>query len=293
MDAVVSKSPVVSVLMTCYNREKYIAEAIESVLSSAFKDFELIISDDNSKDRSLEIATTYAAKDSRIRVYHNTENHGDYPHRNKIASYARGEFIMFCDSDDKFYPESIGYCVHAMRKFPEASIGMCYLSNDRGEEPFVMGSAEAIGQHFFSRPFLTIGPGGTIIRKAFFNKIGGYPEKYGPANDMYFNLKAASASPVVLLPWIFLYYRIHAEQEQNNVYGYMHFNYRYQADALKELELHITGKEKRRLDLKNKRRFAVNFLRTFFIHGRPKKALSLWPKAQFTIQDFLLGIFHF
>lgn len=285
-------TPLVSVLMTCYNREKYIAEAIESVLESEFQDFELIISDDNSKDRSLAIANEYAARDRRISVYHNTKNHGDYPHRNKIASYAKGEFIMYCDSDDKFYPRSIGYCVNAMRRFPEASIGMCYLEKDRGEEPFIINSKDAIHNHFFKRPFLTIGPGGTIIRKTFFDKIGGYPEKYGPANDMYFNLKAASASPVVLLPWIFLFYRIHDAQEQNNLYGYMHFNYRYQADALKELDLPLSYEEKTHIDLKNKRRFSVNFLRTFFLQASPGKALALLPKARFTFRDFIQGIFH-
>lgn len=293
MTSEILNTPLVSVLMTCYNREKFIAEAIESVLLSEFKDFELIISDDNSKDRSLAIAHEYAAKDIRIRVYHNTNNHGDYPHRNKISTYAKGEFIMYCDSDDKFYPQSIGYCVDAMRKFPEASIGMCYLEKDRGETPFIMGSHEAIQNHFFKKPFLTIGPGGTVIRRSFFNKIGGYPEKYGPANDMYFNLKAVGASPVVLLPWIFLYYRIHDAQEQNNLYGYMHFNYRYQADALEELNLPLNNEEKKHIGLKNKRRFAVNFLRTFFLQASPKKAIELFPKAQFTVRDFIQGIFHF
>ena len=64
-------SPIVSVLMTAYNREKYIAAAIESVLASTLTDFELIIVDDGSRDRTVEIAKTYAAKDTRIKLYVN------------------------------------------------------------------------------------------------------------------------------------------------------------------------------------------------------------------------------
>ncbi len=70
--------PLVSVLMTVYNREKYIAEAIESVLASSYTNFELIIVDDGSKDHSVEIAQKYEAQDHRIKVYVNEQNLGDY-----------------------------------------------------------------------------------------------------------------------------------------------------------------------------------------------------------------------
>ena len=115
-------SPAVSVLMTCYNRQKFIEEAISSVLDSDFLDFELIISDDGSTDESLAIAGRYAETDKRVIVSRNSQNLGDYPNRNKAASIARGEFIMFCDSDDKFFPSTISYCVEAMRRFPQAGI---------------------------------------------------------------------------------------------------------------------------------------------------------------------------
>jgi glycosyltransferase involved in cell wall biosynthesis len=66
--------PLVSVLMTAYNREKYIAEAIQSVLSSSYTNFELIIVDDRSSDRTVEIARSFEKRDSRIRVYVNEQN---------------------------------------------------------------------------------------------------------------------------------------------------------------------------------------------------------------------------
>ena len=99
--------PLVSILMTAYNRERYIAEAIESVLAITYRNWELIIVDDCSKDCTTEIAMRYAKKDDRIKVYINEKNLGDYPNRNKAISYASGEYIMFCDSDDKLLPDSV------------------------------------------------------------------------------------------------------------------------------------------------------------------------------------------
>ena len=87
--------PLVSILMTAYNREKYIAEAIKSVLSSTFINFELIIVDDASVDNTVAIAQTYAANDNRLKVYINEKNIGDYPNRNKAAGYATGTFITY------------------------------------------------------------------------------------------------------------------------------------------------------------------------------------------------------
>src|SRR5437764_11938447 len=79
------RSPLLSVLMTAYNREKYISQAIESVLRSSFADFELIIVDDVSKDNTVGIARNYAHQDKRISVVVNEKNLGDYGNRNKAA----------------------------------------------------------------------------------------------------------------------------------------------------------------------------------------------------------------
>src|SRR5260370_37746092 len=100
MDKTNLEKPLVSVLMTAYNREKYIAQAIESVLASTYTNFELIIVDDRSTDYSVEIARGYERKDKRVRVHVNEKNLGDYPNRNKAASYAVGKYIRYLDSDD-------------------------------------------------------------------------------------------------------------------------------------------------------------------------------------------------
>src|SRR5579875_2494307 len=119
------KKLLVSVLMNAYNREDYIAAAIESVLASIYPQLELIIVDDCSKDSTVAIAKSYEAKDARVKVYVNEKNLGDYPNRNKAASYAQGKYIKYLDSDDIMYPHCLEVMVSSMEQFPEAGFGLC------------------------------------------------------------------------------------------------------------------------------------------------------------------------
>ena len=89
----------ISVIMPVYNVEKYVGKAIESILSQTLKNFEFIIVDDGTPDRSGEICDEYAAKDSRIQVIHK-ENGGAPSARNKAIEIARGKYFYFMDSDD-------------------------------------------------------------------------------------------------------------------------------------------------------------------------------------------------
>jgi glycosyltransferase involved in cell wall biosynthesis len=86
--------------MPSYNHEKYISEAIESVLNQTFADFELIITDDASVDRSKEIIQAYAKKDDRIRAYYHNENKGIAKTMNDGLEAAKGKFIALFSSDD-------------------------------------------------------------------------------------------------------------------------------------------------------------------------------------------------
>ncbi len=282
--------PLVSILMTAYNRESYLAEAIESVLKSSYSNFELIIVDDASSDNSLIIAHSYSDRDSRIRVYKNEINLGDYRNRNKAASYAKGVYLMNVDSDDKLYPNTIMNCIIEMEKHPDVSFG---ISCSRF--PFVEAILTpdfSIRTHFFDKPFLLVGPGGTIIRNMFFKKIGGFPIKYGPANDGYYNLKVACSTKTLIFPFDFVYYRRHEGQEINNRYAYLYNSYRYLNDALVELNLALTQQEISFLRKKNKRRFITNILKYFLQQRNFSKTIKAIRLAQFSVKDTIEGIFH-
>lgn len=281
--------PLVSVLMTAYNREKFISEAIESVLVSTYKNIELIIVDDCSVDDTVKIAQSYALIDTRIRLIVNEINLGDYPNRNKALSLSKGEYCMFVDSDDKILINGIQNCVKQMKLFPEAAFGIfsTKMSNIK-----LLNSNEAFQLHFFNQPFLIVGPGGTIQKTDFAKRIGGYPVKYGPANDMYYHLKVACHTPIVLLHFDFIYYRRHDGQEINNHYSYLYNNYNYLQDALTELPMPLSSNEKKWIEKKNKRRFLTNILRFYLRTLNLKKTLGAIHEAKFSLKSALEGIFQ-
>ena len=284
------EEPLVSVLMTAYNREKYIAEAIESVLASTYKNFELIVVDDASKDNTVKIAKEYEQKDLRIKTYVNVMNLGQFPNRNKAAEYAKGKFILYVDSDDKILKNGIKLLIEAMCSHPESSFGMQCKTV---KEPCVLPTEIAIRNHFFKDTLLVHGPGATIIKRDFFLKIGKYPTEYGIPGDMYFNLKASCFTGILLIPFDFMFYRIHDNQELSNSYDYLYNNYKYLNVALKELPLPLTKEELEWLSYKNKRRFSFNILQFLINSMNVKKTYKAIKLANFSIKDFVIGIFYF
>lgn len=100
-----STNPLVSISMPAFNAEKYIAEAIESVLAQTYKNFELIIVDDGSTDRTREIISRYS--DPRIIKIFSDVNRSLIPTRNHISSIAKGKYLALLDADDKALPERL------------------------------------------------------------------------------------------------------------------------------------------------------------------------------------------
>ncbi|GAF88480.1 unnamed protein product, partial [marine sediment metagenome] len=193
-----TRPPTVSVLTTCYNRQAYLGQAIESVLASNFEDFEYIIVDDGSSDNSVEIAQRYAAADPRIRVYVNETNLGDYPNRNRAASFARGTYIKYVDSDDIIFPHGLQVMVECMRRFPDAALGLCRPSDGVRPYPYSLHPAEAYRRHFFGDGLFSYGPLASIICRASFEAIGGFSgRRYLGDTELWFGL--ARRQPIVLM----------------------------------------------------------------------------------------------
>lgn len=93
------KNQMISVIVPVYNTEKYLRECIESIINQTYKNLEIILVDDGSKDLSFKIISEFAKKDERIKVFHK-ENSGVSATRNFGLSCAKGDLISFCDSDD-------------------------------------------------------------------------------------------------------------------------------------------------------------------------------------------------
>ena len=120
-------APVISISMPAYNVEKYIGKAIESILAQTFTDWELIIVDDCSKDKTLAIASEYAAKDSRIRIIKRNENSGSVrlPRLDGVMA-AHGTYICAIDSDDAIEPEYLQKMIDRQRE-TRSDIVLCRM----------------------------------------------------------------------------------------------------------------------------------------------------------------------
>lgn len=119
-----NKHPRVSIGIPVYNGELYLEEAIESIVAQTFEDFELIISDNASTDRTEEICQAYAAKDRRIRYYRNEKNLGPARNYNRVFELAKGEYFKWAAHDDLLAPEYLERCVEVLDRNPE--LVLCY-----------------------------------------------------------------------------------------------------------------------------------------------------------------------
>ena len=205
-------SPIVSVLLTVYNREAYLSESIESVLGQTFGDFELVIVDDGSTDSSVEVARRYERLDRRVRVVVNPCNLGQFPNRNHAASLAAAPFIKFHDSDDVMYPHCLAVMVPPLRNEPRAGFG---LSGDRSwpgcPVPTLLTPRQAYQREFLGFGLFMYGPGSALIRTDVFRDLQGF-EDYGTPSDTIFWMHACARYPVLLLPGDLFYYRTHPGQ---------------------------------------------------------------------------------
>lgn len=227
------QGPLVSVLMTSYNRAKYIAVAIESVLNSSLTDFELIIVDDGSKDDTVAIAKEFSQNDPRVKVFVNEKNLGDYPNRNKAASYARGKYLKYVDSDDYIYPWTLEIMSGLMEQNPDAGWGLCSMEpNTKKPFPIILSPKEAYEYHYQGPGLFRRAPLSAIIRRKEFNEVGGFhPIRMAGDFDMWQRL--AQHYHVVLMPEGMVWYRVHDAQEVNDYHKYINIYEQLKVDYLK------------------------------------------------------------
>jgi glycosyltransferase involved in cell wall biosynthesis len=110
----------VSLAIPVFNGEKYLEDAIRSILAQDYQDFELIISDNDSTDGTEQICRDYAAGDTRIKYFRNERNLGAAPNYNRCFALASGDYFKWCAADDSISPNYVGACVRALDAHPEA-----------------------------------------------------------------------------------------------------------------------------------------------------------------------------
>jgi hypothetical protein len=203
-----------------------------------------------------------------------------------------GDLIMYVDSDDKIALDALQYVNDVFSQNSSALHSSIYYYGDI-VEPVLYSSESILRKHLFGKlNALSCGPGARVFRRDFITSLGGFPEKYGPANDMYFNLKSTSLAPILFFPYNYLFYRLHSFQESKNKKAYILQNYRYFNDAFNELQLPFSELEKRLLLKKNKRRFLINSFKYSVNECRLMNFYYFLKDAGFSIKDIFEAVFN-
>lgn len=132
----------ISVIMLTYNREGMVGRVVESILNQTLRDFEFIIVDNGSTDRSGRIADEYAARDSRVRVIHRARG-SISAGRNTGLDAARGEYITFVDDDDWAEPDFLEFLLRLLTQ-NDADVAICGAAGKAFDEKLVMNAEQAI-----------------------------------------------------------------------------------------------------------------------------------------------------
>ncbi len=282
--------PLVSVLMTSFNREPYIAMAVESLLGSAYTNFELIIVDDGSQDKTVAIARQYEQQDSRIKVHVNESNLGDYINRNKAASYATGKYLKYLDSDDAIYRYSLNIMVEAMEANPQAGFAFLNFPNqdDKAPFPIVLSPGQAYYEHFFNSGLFYAGPGGTLIKREVFEAVGGFSGTR-MIGDQELWLKLGALHPVVKVQPALIWWRKHEGQEFSfgNKSGlYVKMNYQVAMAALNAPACPLTA-ELKTAAIATQQRLQSRRILGLFVTGRFALAMEVMRHGNIPVASLL------
>ncbi|MGA7935058.1 MAG: glycosyltransferase, partial [Kovacikia sp.] len=200
----------VSLVITVFNREQYLGAAIESVLSQTYGDFELVVWDDGSTDRSLEVAQEYAQKDARVRVIA-AAHEGRVPALQAAIAQTNGTYLGWIDSDDLLAPQALEETVPFLDRHPET--GMVYTDylniNEVGE---VIGyghrcripySKDRLLLDFMTFHF-------RLLRRSVFDQVGGIDGSLNFVEDYDLCLRLSEVTAVRRVYKPLYYYRHHS-----------------------------------------------------------------------------------
>ena len=190
-----SKDIFFSVIISCFNSELYIEEAIHSVISQSFRNWELIIVDDCSSDSTYSILQKFSYSDERIRIYRLDSNQGPAFARNFAASHARGIWLAILDSDDIFMPHKLLFQSLLIINSPNklvlvASSCIFFTSKASSGKVIYPRSSSELKKSLFSMskfpPHSSI-----VLRASTFLEVGGYNILFSRAEDYDLYLRMA------------------------------------------------------------------------------------------------------
>ena len=209
--------PRVSVVMACYNAERYIADAINSIRNQSFGDFEFIIVNDGSTDGTLRIIEKIAREDSRIRIIRSERNQGISATVNRGLREARAEWVALMDDDDISYPDRLEKQLDYLgREKNVVCVGAFPLMVDDRRNPITVLDIYQEHHEDIERQLLA-GHGWAflaptaLLRRDVALKVGGYREGLRTSRDLDLFLKIGEVGKLANVPEVLYEYRVHAK----------------------------------------------------------------------------------
>lgn len=204
--------PQVSVLMAVYNNARFLPAAIDSILNQTLTDFEFLIIDDGSTDRSGKILEKYAAQDARIRLTRR-ENRGVAKTRNELIHQAQGEFLAVMDGDDIALPDRLAQQVEFLKHHPEVvcvggaqnwidEAGRILIHREVLEQDREIQSLALSGITPINHPC-------ALIQRSALLQAGGYDETMATVGDLDLFLRLGEVGRLANLKQTVLHYRLH------------------------------------------------------------------------------------
>ncbi len=204
----VKAGPKVTVLMSVYNGERYLREAVESILRQSFEDFEFLIIDDASTDRSVELLQEY--RDPRIRLLRNQKNVGQAASLNTGIDHARGKYLARMDADDVSLPERLARQVSFLDERP--AIGVCgtwaRVIDEKGKpaDSIRTPTGSAAGKLCWRPPVFVHS---SVMARRDLLQLNRYDPEYRQAQDYELWLRLWSKTGFDNLGLVLLLYRAH------------------------------------------------------------------------------------
>ncbi|MBC7968281.1 MAG: glycosyltransferase family 2 protein [Fuerstia sp.] len=285
--------PRVSVLVTVYNREAYLAQTLHSILASSLRDFEVIVVDDCSRDQSAAIAENISAEDQRVRVVRNETNLGDYGNRMKAASLACGTYLKYVDSDDLIYPHTLNVMVDAMERNNSVALALSHsLPEDEEPYPWILTPTESFRKHFLGRGCFSCGPTGAIIRRSAFEEVGGFRKEWRVLSDIDLWLRLGACWPVALLPPGLVWWRRHEGQEFSSSGAdltYLELGYELGQQSLQDVKCPLPDVERKTVTRRLRQHYARRLMALAIRKGQIRLAMKLFKKSDLTAMDLMRG----
>ncbi|MGF1478665.1 MAG: glycosyltransferase family 2 protein [Cyanophyceae cyanobacterium] len=238
--------PEISVIIPAYNAEETILKTVASVEQQTFADFELIIIDDESSDRTLELLETI--KDNRVQIY-SDKNGGTSVARNRGIARATGEYVTFLDADDLWTADKLERQLAAFKQHPEAGVtySWTYFWFAEKERIYPSQTDEHEGNVYAElliSNFLHSGSN-PLIRREAIESVGLFDPTIQLVEDWDYWLRLAAHWPFVLVRKLQIYYRQHSgsksnslEKLEDNVFALLDKAFKEAPDELQSLKPH-------------------------------------------------------